>query len=56
MKDNGISRRHFLYGALLTGAIPAGGFGTVPSLKFLAISRPTKNSISPALAPAPGFQ
>ena len=42
MKDNGISRRHFLYGALLTGAIPAGGFGTVPSLKFLGYQSPNE--------------
>ena len=35
MKGKGISRRHFFFGALLTGAIPAGGFGSVPSLRAL---------------------
>jgi predicted dehydrogenase len=28
-----ISRRHFFYGSLLAGAVPAGGFGSVPSLR-----------------------
>ncbi len=35
MAKDGISRRHFLYGSLLAGAIPAAGFGSVPSLKSL---------------------
>ncbi|MEE8257862.1 MAG: Gfo/Idh/MocA family oxidoreductase, partial [Acidobacteriota bacterium] len=35
MAKDGISRRHFLYGSLLAGVIPAGGFGSVPSLKAL---------------------
>jgi predicted dehydrogenase len=35
MSDNGVSRRHFFYGALLAGAVPAGGFGSVASLKAL---------------------
>lgn len=30
-----LSRRHFFIGPLLAGAIPAGGFGSVPSLKAL---------------------
>lgn len=30
-----VSRRHFFYGSLLAGAIPAGGFGSVTSLKRL---------------------
>lgn len=30
-----VSRRYFFYGALLTGAVPAGGFGSVPSLRAL---------------------
>ena len=42
MSDQGISRRHFLCGALLTGAIPAGGFGSVPSLKFLGYQSPNE--------------
>ena len=35
MPLNGISRRHFFFGSLLAGAIPAGGFGSVPSLRAL---------------------
>jgi hypothetical protein len=42
MGDNGLTRRHFFYGALLAGAIPAGGFGRVPSLKFLGYQSPTE--------------
>ena len=33
--SDGVSRRHFFYGALLAGAVPAGGFGSVPSLRAL---------------------
>jgi hypothetical protein len=42
MADNRITRRHFFYGALLAGAIPAGGFGRVPSLKFLGYQSPNE--------------
>jgi hypothetical protein len=42
MGDNRITRRHFFYGALLAGAIPAGGFGRVPSLKFLGYQSPNE--------------
>ncbi len=42
MSDNRITRRHFFYGALLAGAIPAGGFGRVPSLKFLGYQSPNE--------------
>ncbi len=35
MSGDGVSRRHFFYGALLAGAVPAGGFGSVPSLRAL---------------------
>jgi hypothetical protein len=35
MSQNGISRRHFLLGALLAGVAPAAGFGSTPSLKAL---------------------
>ena len=35
MSQDGLSRRHFFYGALLAGAVPAGGFGSVASLKAL---------------------
>jgi hypothetical protein len=37
-----ISRRHFLYGTLLAGAIPRGGFGSVPSLQFLGFKSPNE--------------
>src|ERR1044071_2038538 len=30
-----VSRRHFFFGSLLAGAVPRGGFGSVPSLKAL---------------------
>ena len=36
----GVSRRHFLYGTLLAGAIPRGGFGSVVSLKALGYQSP----------------
>ncbi len=42
MSDNRISRRHFFYGALLAGAIPAGGFGSVPSLSSLGYKSPNE--------------
>jgi len=35
MNHCGVSRRHFFYGSLLAGAVPAGGFGSTPSLKAL---------------------
>jgi predicted dehydrogenase len=35
MADNGVSRRYFFFGSLLAGAVPAGGFGSVASLKAL---------------------
>lgn len=37
-----ISRRHFFYGSLLAGAVPAGGFGRVPSLKLLGYKSPNE--------------
>jgi hypothetical protein len=42
MKRNGISRRYFFYGSLLAGAIPSGGFGSVPSLKKLGYKSPNE--------------
>jgi predicted dehydrogenase len=42
MQDNHFSRRYFFYGALLTGAIPAGGFGSVPSLSRLGFKSPNE--------------
>ena len=35
-----VSRRYFMYGALLAGAIPRGGFGSVVSLKALGYQSP----------------
>jgi len=35
-----LSRRHFFYGSLLTGAIPAVGFGITPSLKSAGFKSP----------------
>jgi hypothetical protein len=35
MNNSPFSRRYFFYGSLLAGAIPAGGFGSVPSLSAL---------------------
>ena len=35
MSQDGLSRRYFFFGTLLAGAIPTGGFGSVPSLKSL---------------------
>jgi predicted dehydrogenase len=37
-----ITRRHFFYGSLLAGAIPAGGFGSTPSLKALGYKSPNE--------------
>ncbi len=33
--SNSVSRRHFFFGPLLAGAVPAGGFGSVTSLRAL---------------------
>src|ERR1035441_493425 len=35
MNENRFSRRYFFYGPLLAGAVPAGGFGSTPSLSAL---------------------
>ncbi len=35
MSFNSVSRRHFFFGSLLAGAVPIGGFGSVPSLRAL---------------------
>jgi predicted dehydrogenase len=42
MSQNGISRRTFLFGALLAGAVPTGGFGSTPSLKALGYRSPNE--------------
>jgi predicted dehydrogenase len=42
MSDHRVSRRHFFYGTLLAGAVPAGGFGSVASLKQLGYKSPNE--------------
>jgi hypothetical protein len=42
MAKDGISRRHFFFGTLLAGAIPASGWGSVPSLKMLGYKSPNE--------------
>jgi len=42
MSQNRFSRRHFFYGSLLAGAIPAGGFGSTASLKSLGYKSPNE--------------
>jgi len=42
MANKAFSRRHFFHGALLVGAAPAGGFGSVPSLKQLGFKSPNE--------------
>ncbi len=37
-----ITRRHFFYGSLLAGAVPAVGFGSTPSLKALGYKSPNE--------------
>ena len=37
-----LSRRHFLFGTLLAGAVPRAGFGSVPSLKLLGYQSPNE--------------
>src|SRR5580658_7305724 len=36
------TRRHFFFGSVLAGAIPAGGFGSVKSLKQLGYKSPNE--------------
>jgi hypothetical protein len=36
------TRRHFFFGPLLAGAIPAAGFGTIPSLRTLGYKSPNE--------------
>ena len=40
MAKNGITRRHFFFGTLLAGVMPAGGWGSVRSLKLLGYRSP----------------
>lgn len=36
------TRRHFFYGSLLTGLVPAGGYGSTPSLRMLGFKSPNE--------------
>lgn len=36
------TRRHFFYGTLMAGAVPAGGFGSTPSLRTLGYQSPNE--------------
>lgn len=47
MSNDGVSRRHFFYGSLLAGAVPLGGFGSVPSLVALGY-KPYYNKLNVA--------
>ena len=42
MAHNQFTRRHFFYGALLSGAVPTAGFGSTPSLKFMGYKSPNE--------------
>ena len=42
MSDNRFPRRYFFYGPLLAGAVPAGGFGSTPSLKSAGYKSPNE--------------
>src|ERR1039458_6898106 len=42
MSSYSLSRRHFFYGTLLAGVVPAGGFGSTPSLKQLGFKSPNE--------------
>src|SRR5215203_5089453 len=42
MAENRVSRRHFFVGTLMAGAVPAAGFGSVPSLKQLGYKSPNE--------------
>ena len=42
MKDLTLTRRHFFFGSLLAGAVPAGGYGAVPGLGRLGYKSPNE--------------
>jgi predicted dehydrogenase len=42
MPESRFTRRHFFYGSLLAGAVPAAGFGSTPSLKMLGYKSPNE--------------
>jgi hypothetical protein len=47
MSSQGVSRRHFFFGTLLAGAVPRGGFGSVPTLRALGY-KPFYNKLNVA--------
>jgi hypothetical protein len=47
MSSDSVSRRHFFFGALLAGAVPSGGFGSVQSLRSLGY-KPYYNKLNVA--------
>ncbi|MBI4875457.1 MAG: Gfo/Idh/MocA family oxidoreductase [Acidobacteria bacterium] len=47
MPIDSVSRRHFFFGSLLSGAVPSGGFGSVASLKALGY-KPYYNKLNVA--------
>src|SRR2546422_9637365 len=42
MAHDRLSRRHFFFGSLMAGAVPAAGFGSVPSLKSMGYKSPNE--------------
>jgi predicted dehydrogenase len=42
MANYTINRRHFFFGSLLAGAVPAAGFGSSPNLKMLGFKSPNE--------------
>ena len=42
MNNSSLSRRHFFYGSLLAGALPAAGYASSPSLKHLRYKSPNE--------------
>ncbi len=42
MSKKSVSRRHFFFGSVLAGAVPAAGFGSTPSLKMLGYKSPNE--------------
>src|SRR5258708_21863656 len=47
MSYGNLSRRHFFFGSLLAGAVPAAGFGILPSLRALGY-KPFYNKLNVA--------
>jgi len=47
MSSQGVSRRYFFFGTLLAGAVPRGGFGSVPTLRALGY-KPFYNKLNVA--------